>query len=307
TVFLKLLDTYPRLNLPDIKDEVKKITNCVPRELVYLSAEVKHLPDPISLSDLQEWTESRTEDFLSIAEKYYNGRSQFSKSRFYSALLQTFLRSTSSINFEWDFMDLGLIYRRKDVSQIGIQRHILCRPAHQALLKLLKSLALPDHIKQRIRLGHLSGDEFEGPNISLGHGHDKVLCRGYKNYPRFDYMLGPMFIQVSISDFSSHNESKKADITKAFSKAPGEKNQIERYLNEVYGPGHSAEIVNNRFVVTRTDVTMGGVPVPVPGFRIVYIRGSPGKPEHRISVKKFPDVVHVTFEELKEKLFKNIL
>ncbi|KAF9185058.1 hypothetical protein BGZ50_003296 [Haplosporangium sp. Z 11] len=244
-------------------------------------------------------------------------------------------------------MDLGLIYRRREASFRPAVCHILCRPAHQALLKLLKSFALPDDIKQRIRLGQLSGDEFEqalfhqllcatkpkllnatdlnnnhpttivmdfvdcntirGPNVSLGHGHDKVLCRGYKNYPRFDYMLGPMFIQVSISDFASHNESKTADITKASSKAPGEDNQIECYLNEVYGPGHSAEIVNNRFVVTRADVTRGGVPVPVPGFRVVYIRGSPGKPAHRTLAKKFPDVVHIVFEELQEKLFKNIL
>ncbi|KAG0351084.1 hypothetical protein BGZ54_003426 [Gamsiella multidivaricata] len=116
-----------------------------------------------------------------------------------------------------------------------------------------------------------------------------------------------MFFQVSISDFASHNESKTADITKAFSKGPGGENQIERYLNEVYGPGHSAKIENSRFVVTRADVTRGGAPVPVPGFRIVYIRGSPGKPAHRALVKKFPDVVHITFEELQEKLFKNIL
>ncbi|KAI7822366.1 hypothetical protein BC939DRAFT_182693 [Gamsiella multidivaricata] len=56
TVFPKLLDTYPRLNLPDIKDEVKAITNCVPRELMRLSAFLKYFQDPISTGDLQKFT-----------------------------------------------------------------------------------------------------------------------------------------------------------------------------------------------------------------------------------------------------------
>jgi hypothetical protein len=71
------------------------------------------------------------------------------------------------------------------------------------------------------------------------------------------------------------------------------------YLNDLYGAVHSAMIQNNGFVVTK-----GGVPVP--GFRIVYIRGSSGKPAHRELVNRFPDVLHVTFEELLDKLFKNI-
>ncbi|KAF9183686.1 hypothetical protein BGZ51_003864 [Haplosporangium sp. Z 767] len=342
-VFSNLLDTYPCFKAPAIKKEVTYITNCVPRELVYLSAAVEHLPDPISVNNLQEWMESRTKDFLSTAEMYYEGCSQFMKNDFYKNLLQTFLGNTSAVNFDCNFMDLGLVYLSKDVSKIETQYHILCRPAQKALLELFKTLPLPNGTRKRIRDGSPSEEDFEtalchqlicatkpivlnatdlnnnhpstivmnfvdcntieSPNVS----HDKVLCRGYEGYPRFDFMLGPMFIQVSICDFASHNEFKTADITKAFSKAPGEENQIERYLNEVYGPGHSAKIDNNRFVVTRADVTGGGVPVPVPGFRIVYIRGSPGKPAHRVLVEKFPDVVHVTFEELQEKLFKNIL
>ncbi|KAG0247058.1 hypothetical protein BG011_002110, partial [Mortierella polycephala] len=345
-VFSNLLDTYPRLRAPAIRKEVTEITNCVPRELVYLSAKVKKLPEPLSVDDLQGWMESRTKEFLSTAKAYYESRTQYRKDDFYQALLQTFLGSTSAVNFDWDFLDLGLVYRSEDVSRIGTQHHILCRPAQKALLELFKTLPLPKDTRRRICDGSLSGDDFEtalchqlicttkpivlnatdlnGKNptmisldfshcdtiqngrTSLGPGHENVLARGYEGYPRFDFMLGPMFIQASISDFASHNESKTADITKAFSKGPGEENQIERYLNEVYGPGHSAKIDNNRFVVTRTDVTRGGVPVPVPGFRIVYIRGSPGKPVHRTLVKKFPDVVHITFEELQEKLFKNI-
>ncbi|KAG0009049.1 hypothetical protein BGZ82_004280, partial [Podila clonocystis] len=60
--------------------------------------------------------------------------------RFYKALLKTFLGSTSTVDFEWGFLDLGLIYRSKDVGRIGTQDHILCRPAQNALLELFKTL-----------------------------------------------------------------------------------------------------------------------------------------------------------------------
>ncbi|KAG0344219.1 hypothetical protein BG005_001960 [Podila minutissima] len=160
-VFSNLLDTYPRLRASAIKGEVTQITNCVPRELVYLSAEVEQLPDPISLVDLQNWTESRTKDFLSTATVYYKSLDPYSKERFYKALLQTFLGSTSTVDFEWDFLDLGLIYRSKDIGQIGTQHHILCRPAQKALLELFKTLPLPEDTKRRICDGSLNGDDFE--------------------------------------------------------------------------------------------------------------------------------------------------
>ncbi|KAF9193999.1 hypothetical protein BGZ49_003227 [Haplosporangium sp. Z 27] len=45
---------------------------------------------------------------------------------------------------------------------------------------------------------------------------------------------------------------------------------------------------------------------PVSGFHIVYIRGSPGDPSHSGLVKTYPQVSHVSFEEVRAKLFKNI-
>ncbi|KAF9320406.1 hypothetical protein BG003_006199 [Podila horticola] len=77
-VFFNLLDTYPRLRAQAIKKEVIEITNCVPRELVYLSANVKDL-SPISVDDLQQWTENRTKDFRSTAKTYYSSCSQRGK------------------------------------------------------------------------------------------------------------------------------------------------------------------------------------------------------------------------------------
>ncbi|CAG8483645.1 17138_t:CDS:2 [Acaulospora morrowiae] len=148
-------------------------------------------------------------------------------------------------------------------------------------------------------------------DLSLGPDFDRVLSRSFDRYPRFDYMLGPIFIQVSISDFVTHNSKPTKSIRKAFERMSAQagisqmqingRNQIEMYLDEIYGPGHSATIdLQNRFVVIRNDTC-------VPGFRIVYIRGSPGIPNHSRKVREFPDVAHVTFEEIAEQLFRNIV
>ncbi|KAF9295539.1 hypothetical protein BGZ74_010775, partial [Mortierella antarctica] len=137
---------------------------------------------------------------------------------------------------------------------------------------------------------------------SLGPGHNDTLIRCYERYPRFDFILGRMFIQVSVSDFASHN-SGSANIDNAFTtRDTAGKNQIEKYLDDAYGSGHHAYMdpSTNRFVVTKQRRS-------VTDFRIVYIRGSPGNPNHCRLVKKFPDVLHVSFEELQQSLFKNIV
>ncbi|KAI8595764.1 hypothetical protein EDD21DRAFT_358744 [Dissophora ornata] len=102
--------------------------------------------------------------------------------------------------------------------------------------------------------------------MSLGPGYDEVLSWGYDiNYPRIDFMLGPMFFQASISSIGDH-DTGSAEIRRAFDSRRKEdrKNQIEQYLDEMFGEGNSAMIdEDSRFVVTN-----GGKPVP--GFRIVY-------------------------------------
>ncbi|KAG0343340.1 hypothetical protein BG005_002506, partial [Podila minutissima] len=77
---------------------------------------------------------------------------------------------------------------------------------------------------------------------------------------------------------------------------------IEKYLDDAYGSGHRAYIdaSTNRFVVTKQRRKAHDI-------HIVYIRGSPGKPNHRRLVKSFPDVLHVSFEELQQSLFRNIV
>ncbi|KAF9278412.1 hypothetical protein BGZ88_000583 [Linnemannia elongata] len=170
-VFSKLLETYRRLAAPAIRDKVTAITNCVPRELVYLSAAVGDLPEPISIFDLDDWTKCRTKDFLLTAKTYYEKRTLFRKNDFYTDLLQTFLDNTSAVDFERDFLDLGLIYRSKDVDWIGAPHHILCLPAQRAILELFKTLKLPEDAKGRINDGSFSGDDFE---TAL---RDQLWCR----------------------------------------------------------------------------------------------------------------------------------
>ncbi|KAF8981111.1 hypothetical protein BGZ52_003183 [Haplosporangium bisporale] len=151
-----------------------------------------------------------------------------------------------------------------------------------------------------ISLDFVDCDTLKTGRTSLGRGYEKVLCHGYEGYPRFDYMLGAMFIQASISTFQVHN-TKTADINIAFQKGfhnDTNRNKIECYLDDMYGSKHTAVMGSNgRFEVKRKDVV-------VPGFRIIYIQGSPGNPTHLGIVRAFPDVAHVTVEEIKEKLFK---
>lgn len=151
----------------------------------------------------------------------------------------------------------------------------------------------------------------QSSQLSLGPGNDNVLGRGFDGYPRFNFVLGPMFIQVSISDFVTHNKQSSKDISKAFKRPMSQlynissaqidgRNQIEMYLDEMYGSGHKAEInQDKRFVVTKNNT-------PVAGFCIVYIRGKSGTPNHSKEVNEFPDVAHVSFEEIRRHLFINI-
>lgn len=119
-------------------------------------------------------------------------------------------------------------------------------------------------------------------------------------------ILGRTFIQVSTSDFVAHNNGS-ANIQNAFkpyrqapyNQAPyREKNQIELALDEMFGPNHSAKMVDNKFVVTKDDI-------PLLDFHIVYIHVAPGKPKYLKTVSKFPDLLHIIFEEIKEKLFNS--
>ncbi|CAG8494829.1 20670_t:CDS:2 [Gigaspora rosea] len=119
----------------------------------------------------------------------------------------------------------------------------LCSPAQKALLKMYMSFNLPENIRNQLR--------------------EEILGRGFDSNPskNIRQAFEPMSVQAGISLAQIHG-----------------RNQIEMYLNKIYGPGHSAKIgAQNRFVVTRNGMYMSG-------FRIVYIQDSPGIP---ITLKKF--------------------
>ncbi|KAF9342387.1 hypothetical protein BGX26_007645 [Mortierella sp. AD094] len=143
--------------------------------------------------------------------------------------------------------------------------------------------------------------------LSLGKGYEEVLCRGYEGYPRFDFMIGRAFIQVSISDFAKHQQ--KSDIAKAFTekfpKTTDPKNQIAGYLDDLFGGDHEAKIVGSSFDVTKRSAKSGKYE-PVTDFTVLYIHGREFKPNHTKLVKKFKDVKYVSFESLKDALFANI-
>ncbi|ORZ01945.1 hypothetical protein BCR41DRAFT_363352 [Lobosporangium transversale] len=135
---------------------------------------------------------------------------------------------------------------------------------------------------------------------SLGRGYGHVLSHCHSTYPRFDFILDTMFIQVPISNFQEHEKKQIKQIQNAFDKrGPDGRNQIESYLDEVFGGNHSAIIDDGHFVVKKDGE-------PVTGFKIVYMRGSPGAANHTGLIKDYKDLLHVSFDELKEKLFKNI-
>ncbi|KAF8650915.1 hypothetical protein AX16_005040 [Volvariella volvacea WC 439] len=220
------------------------------------------------------------------------------------------------VDFDWKFLDTGLVYRFKNERNYVMFKP-LCPAALDALLEVYKILPLPSDISvASIQDGQLRGDEFEevlfrqllkhsakgiafettdlnGNRVTDVHiqfkhfyflekdelapqpQHGQSLVRGFAGYPRFDFMLGRMFIQLSLSPFDKHNtDSARIDLAFVPYRANDPRNQIEIYLDTTFGPGHKAEFSQGRFIVTQNGH-------PVLDFRIIYIQGKPGVPRHR--------------------------
>ncbi|KAF9112435.1 hypothetical protein BGX27_003400 [Mortierella sp. AM989] len=105
-------------------------------------------------------------------------------------------------------------------------------------------------------------------------------------------LIEPVFMELlksvpnlSFADYKSiENITNRdsADLQQAFvrpyTRGQSTKNQIECYLDEMFGEGHRAEIVDDSFVITKKDASNNAISVP--GFRIVYICGKNGKLYH---------------------------
>jgi len=293
-------------------------------------------------SVLTSFSFERSVQLLNGATKYAKTFSAFETERYRRALSATFLPSDLRHSaFEYGFYDLGLVYR---VDDLGIKNYAISPAATRAMLKIYFSMPLPSDYLLALKNDQLSGEAFEelvflqlikhgesgvtlstcdllgapstpitlrfahymvlGPNQMTPGGHvQDWLIRGFFRYPRFDFILGYTFLQVSISSFTDHDKRDSARISKAFEKFPqfGGKNQVELYLDETIGPGHVAIIdpVTHQFIVNRNGV-------PVPEFKIVYITNH-GKPHYPVKVKEYPGLLSVSIEELKVKLFGELL
>ncbi|RUS34164.1 hypothetical protein BC938DRAFT_482179, partial [Jimgerdemannia flammicorona] len=208
----------------------------------------------------------------------FNNLTEMEQTLYRKALSSMFLRSTlgePTIDFSWQFLDAGLVYRLRENDKV--LHKPLCPAALDALLDLYRNCPLPIDMKVASLKGTLSGDDFEDvlfhrllqfgqvtfdanniagkkmapvhiqfkhfvylepKQFTPGPHYAESFVRGYPGYPRFDFMLGRMFIQVSISTFGGHNK-KSASIEKAFElpqhkthKSKEKRNQIERYLDE---------------------------------------------------------------------------
>jgi len=295
---------------------------------------------------LSEFEALRRKEFLFDALTHYNSLSVIFKETTRLALADMFLpgKIRPTGGFDWQFLDFGIVYRYKDEDGVMVRHNPICPAAMEALLDLYKRCPLPEAYLNGLARDNLDGPQFEDalfqqlmrlsdvtlrttdiagkhemdmrfkitrfellqqPPVNYGTDGMDILIRCYKGYPRFDFILGYTFIQVSVSDFAKHN-TDSAVIDFAF-KRNGAKNQIEDYLDAMFGGTHSAVInespnpkdpkkVIKTFVVSKDGRLC-------PQFQIVYMRGSPGKPNHTSKVQEYPGLRHISYEDIKSKLF----
>ncbi|CAB4421208.1 unnamed protein product [Rhizophagus irregularis] len=180
-------------------------------------------------------------------------------------------------HFETLDIDTGLVYHFKDMYDFMLFKP-LCPAALNALLDVYKDFPLPrdvsvmflsnrqlnaynfEEILFQQMLKHsdillkamgLAGKPTTDMHIKFEHfifldkdqlasnsQHSKFLIRGYECYPQFDFIIGYIFIQVSISSFVQYNKGF-TNISKAFKRYHKDgsdlRNQIEIYLNTVFG------------------------------------------------------------------------
>jgi hypothetical protein len=340
-VFLRFHSTV-RNFMSIIKGELIRITNCVPRELIILAKMIgtdSRTQDEVD-EILKSFKDVRRKQFYDAVKTYYNSLPETSKNETRLALADIFLPGNPRDNarLEWEFLDFGIVYR---VSQDVEEYNPICLAAKEALLDLYKFCPLPQAYLNALAQDNMDGKQFEDalfqqlmrfPNVVLETtdiaGKNKfdlhldiksfellkkqpskyrndVLVRCYKGYPRFDFILGYTFFQVSISDFVTH-DTGYARIELAFDRKDGNKNQIEEYLDSVYGGTHKIDLIKttnikNSKIVKTFSASKDGQSCD--DFKIVYICGRPNETIHKNKVKEYPEVRHISYEEIKTKLF----
>ncbi|KAF9147150.1 hypothetical protein BGX20_006730, partial [Mortierella sp. AD010] len=146
-----------------IKDEVVRITNCVPRELVNLSKEIGTSQlTPKQVEDVMgEYQSQRDAFFYESVKGHYEGLGDVSKGDTRQALTNIFLPRKDAPRgaFDWKFEDFGIVYRHKVNS--SLRYHPITPAARKALLRLYTTIPLPEAYRNNMTRNCLSPTEFE--------------------------------------------------------------------------------------------------------------------------------------------------
>ncbi|KAG0345942.1 hypothetical protein BG005_001023 [Podila minutissima] len=331
TVFDKLLHMDAILSRAAIKDQVKEITNRVPRELVNMVAYVRESipnagqqspainPETVAdrdvLSQMRALQEQRLRAFYREANTHFNCLNDVDRHWHRHALEDMFFDSANK-GFDYQFMDLGLVYRIKVGGRTEYRP--LCPAANNALLNIYKSMPLPRDTMAAITRGHPTGDQFEDALFTFLVRHSEVIL---DTTDLVGKQKVPVIIRSNSVKFLEDPPSSVENIEKAFERPTARqthtfdnRNQIEKYLDGAFGGKHEAIIdqETRKFIVSRTDIISKDDQQvedtrPVEDFRIVFIHGKLGKPNHIGKIKDFPDVLHISFDELQMKLLGDLV
>ncbi|CAG8688799.1 11840_t:CDS:2 [Funneliformis mosseae] len=290
-IFDSLLILHPFLGHEKIVSKVKEVTNCIPRVLIYLDKHVKSL----NSNYIPDGKLSQKPSIMFLKLSYIE----------------------SSVSFDWEVLGHWTnLYRTfplpRDVSVPSLKDGQLCCDNFEEILfqqmlnhrnVLFKAANLAENPTTDVHIQFEHFIALEKDQLAPGPQHATSLVLGFARYPRFDFMIGHTFIQVSVNPLEQHNK-ESASISKAFERyykyGNGTRNQIKIYLDVMFGGRHTAKIEKGRFEIHKNGI-------PVPDFRIVYMQGSPGTPKHTKLIKKYWDLAFINYEEIKNKLFGDFL
>jgi len=125
--------------LAEIYDEIKNVTNRVPREYVRL---VQHLN--VHEGTIASFQEERNNNIRQDIQNFFERLSEMDKLRIRNALAAMFVPTHGSPQFPNDFLDLGLVYR--EIAGESRRYFPLYPAAERALLDLYFSMPIPKDI-----------------------------------------------------------------------------------------------------------------------------------------------------------------
>ncbi|KAF9345713.1 hypothetical protein BGX26_002816 [Mortierella sp. AD094] len=154
-----------RSHIQILRNEVQRITNCVPRELITLSGKIG--TSSLTLQEVEQILENfeilRQSEISETLTSYYDGLSEMAKARIRQALADVFLpgKNRPSASFDWKFMDFGIVYRYWSDNGVLPLNSPITPAAKEALLDLYKACPLPADYLNGFVQGTLTPTQFE--------------------------------------------------------------------------------------------------------------------------------------------------